>query len=254
MAYNRWLSGSQTYQQNDLMHYGRKGMRWGKHLFGLPENFFQKLKFGQGLDFKSLQNLLQRGEIDFNVFKQLTKSQSMFEQIANQRSGSGSATGSTVKRSAQQTRSLANSVGNSVKERKAAEDRSRAIAEEKARQGRQDEEKSRQEAARKKQAEQRIRASAKERRQSNNEGNSKLTSPQTQTNSQSAEKTADENYNEALLKYINDLKSDSDEEARLRREENKKKLAEERDREIREKEQKLVSIIWKIGRFLNRLV
>lgn len=256
MAYNRWLSGSQTYQPYDLMHYGRKGMRWGKHLFGLPENFFQKLKFGQNLDFNSLRSLLQRGEIDFNAFKQLTKSQNMFNQIANQRQSSGSATGTTVRRSAQQTKSITESVGNSVKERKAREDRAKAIAEEKARQGRQDEAKSRQEAIKKQQAE-RTRAQVKERRQSNSAEKAKTESspaPQSKVDPKYSERTAEENYNEALIKYINDMKAENDEEAERRRKEKRKQLAEQRDAEIKEKMDRMIRIIDKIGRFLNRLV
>lgn len=255
MAYNRWLSGSQTYQQYDLMHYGRKGMRWGKHLFGLPENFFQKLKFGQGFDIKSLQNLLQRGDIDFNVFKQLTNRQNMIEQIANQSRSTGSTTGNTVRRSAQNTKSIAESVGNSVKERKANEERSRAIAQEKARQGRLDEEKSRQESAKKQQQKERMMSSARSRRQSNAEAKSETSPPQVQSpQAQSSKSEPIEDYNEALIKYINNMAAESDEEHQRRKEEKRNQLREERDRQIREQEQKFIKVLWKIGRFLNRLV
>lgn len=72
MAYNRWLSSQYSYNSNyDLMHYGRKGMKWGKHVFGLPDiNIFSN---GTTFNTESLRKLLERGQIDYNRFKELTK-------------------------------------------------------------------------------------------------------------------------------------------------------------------------------------
>lgn len=149
MAYNRWLSGSQQYQSNDVLHYGRLGMKWGKHIFGIPESLFQKLKIGPGTDIKSLQTLLQRGEIDFNTFKQLTNRQNMFNQIVNRGRSTGftdnaptkkeSPTHETVRRSGQQMKDIGESVKKDAEERNAREEKYRKIAENKAMQGRQDE-------------------------------------------------------------------------------------------------------------------
>lgn len=257
MAYNRWLSGSQAYCQGDVLHYGRKGMKWYKNIFGLPKNLFSKKRIGPSIDIQSLRTLLQRGEIDFNTFKEMTNG------VVYRPASSPSQT--VTRRSSQQMRSIGESVGNSVKERKSREDRearSRAIAEEKARMGRQDEAKAKEAKERKRQGQQRFKTnrdqtstSDKQTASNTSSAYSSKTKPNTSANSSNtAKETAEQDYNEALLKYINDLKSGSDEEARLRREEKKKRLAEERDREIHEKEQKLVSILWKIGRFLNRLV
>ena len=33
MSYNRWMP-RQYYSGGELYHYGRKGMKWGKHIFG----------------------------------------------------------------------------------------------------------------------------------------------------------------------------------------------------------------------------
>ena len=72
MAYNRWLSSQYSYNSNyDLMHYGRKGMKWGKHVFGLPDiNIFSN---GTTFNTESLRKLLERGQIDYNRFKELTR-------------------------------------------------------------------------------------------------------------------------------------------------------------------------------------
>lgn len=72
MAYNRWLSSQYSYDYNyDLMHYGRKGMKWGKHIFGLPDiNLFSN---GTKFNTESLRRLLEQGKIDYNRFKELTK-------------------------------------------------------------------------------------------------------------------------------------------------------------------------------------
>lgn len=73
MAYNRWLSANQSYAYStDLMHYGRKGMKWGKHIFGFPD--FQKLTGGFNVNTEYLRQLLQRGQIDYNKFKEMAGS------------------------------------------------------------------------------------------------------------------------------------------------------------------------------------
>lgn len=251
MAYNRWLSGSQTYCQGDVLHYGRKGMKWYKSIFGLPKNLFSKKRIGPSIDIQSLRTLLQRGEIDFNTFKEMTNGVVYRPD--------SSPTQTVTRRSSQQMRSIGESVGNSVKERKAREDRearSRAIAEEKARMGRQDETKTKEANERKRQGQQRLKtnrdqSSASSRQTTSNTSSKTATSASTP---KSAEKTTEQNYNEALVKYINDMKADSDEEAARRREEKKRQLAEERDAEIKEKTKRLFRIIDKIGRFLNRVV
>lgn len=68
MAYNRWLSSQYSYNPGyDLMHYGRKGMRWGKHIFGLPEI---TLNGGGGIvDPEELEKLLKEGKITLDEFK-----------------------------------------------------------------------------------------------------------------------------------------------------------------------------------------
>lgn len=70
MAYNRWLSSQYSYSPGtDLMHYGRKGMRWGKHIFGLPEI---TLNGGGGgaVDLEELQKMLEQGKVSFDEFKE----------------------------------------------------------------------------------------------------------------------------------------------------------------------------------------
>ena len=69
MAYNRWLSSQYSYSPGyDLMHYGRKGMKWGKHIFGLPEI---NLNGGGGssVDLEELKKLLAQGKITYDEFK-----------------------------------------------------------------------------------------------------------------------------------------------------------------------------------------
>lgn len=259
MAYNRWLSGSQTYRQGDVLHYGRKGMKWYKNIFGLPKNLFSKKHIGPSIDFQSLRTLLQRGEIDFNTFKEMTNG------VVYHPTSSPAQT--VTRRSSQQMRFIGESVGNSVKERKDREDRefrSRAIAEEKARMGRQDEAKTKEAKERKRQGQQRFKSNrdqsnTSDRQTASNTSSSSSSSskakPNTSANSSnSAKETAEQDYNEALIKYINDMKADSDEEAARRREEKMRQLAEERDAEIKEKTKRLFRIIDKIGRFLNRVV
>lgn len=257
MAYNRWLSGSQTYHQGDVLHYGRKGMKWYKNIFGLPKNLFSKKRIGPSIDIQSLRTLLQRGEIDFNTFKEMTNG------VVYHPTSSPAQT--VTRRSSQQMRSIGESVGNSVKERKDREDResrSRAIAEEKARMGRQDEAKAKEANERKRQGQQRLKTNRDQSNTSDQQSASNTSSsssskakPNTSANSSNtAKETAEQNYNEALVKYINDMKAESDEEAARRREEKKRQLAEERDAEIKEKTKRLFRIIDKIGRFLNRVV
>lgn len=255
MAYNRWLSGSQTYQQRDILHYGRKGMKWYKSIFGLPKNLFSRRRVGPSIDIKTLRTLLQRGEIDFNTFKEMTNG------VVYRPTSSPSQT--VTRKSSQQMRSIGESVGNSVKERKAREDgeaRSRAIAEEKARMGRQDEAKAKEAKERKRQGQQRFKSNRDQTKTSDqqtasNASSSSKAKPNTSSNSSNtAKETAEQDYNEALIKYINDMKADSDEEAARRREEKKRQLEEERDAEIKKKTDRLFRIIDKIGRFLNRVV
>ena len=257
MAYNRWLSGSQTYSQGDVLHYGRKGMKWYKNIFGLPKNLFSKKRIGPSIDFQSLRTLLQRGEIDFNTFKEMTNG------VAYRPTSSPAQT--VTRRSSQQMRSIGESVGNSVKERKDREDResrSRAIAEEKTRMGRQDEAKAKEAKERKQQGQQRFKSNRDQTKTSDQQTASNASSsssskakPNTSSNgSSTAKETAEQDYNEALIKYINDMKADSDEEAARRREEKKRQLEEERDAEIKKKTDRLFRIIDKIGRFLNRVV
>ena len=69
MAYNRWLSSQYSYSPGyDLMHYGRKGMKWGKHIFGLPE---VNLNGGGGsaVDLEELKKLLAQGKITYDEFR-----------------------------------------------------------------------------------------------------------------------------------------------------------------------------------------
>lgn len=69
MAYNRWLSSQYSYSPGyDLMHYGRKGMKWGKHIFGLPEI---NLNGGGGsaIDLEELKKLLAQGKITYDEFR-----------------------------------------------------------------------------------------------------------------------------------------------------------------------------------------
>lgn len=226
-------------------------MKWYKSIFGLPKNLFSKKRIGPSIDIQSLRTLLQRGEIDFNTFKEMTNG------VVYRPTSSPAQT--VTRRSSQQMRSIGESVGNSVKERKAREDRearSRAIAEEKARMGRQDEAKAKEANERKRQGQQRLKSN-RDQSGSSSRQTASNTSSKTATSAstpKSAEKTAEQNYNEALVKYINDMKVESDEEAARRREEKKRQLAEERDAEIKEKTKRLFRIIDKIGRFLNRVV
>lgn len=285
MAYNRWLSGSQQYQSNDVLHYGRLGMKWGKHIFGIPESLFQKLKIGPGMDIKSLQTLLQRGEIDFNTFKQLTNRQNMFNQIVNRGRSTGytdnapttkeSPTHETVRRSGQQMRDIGESVKKDAEERSAREEKYRKIAENKAMQGRQDEFQIRQrQKAEAKKKEELDRAHANSRRTSNTETQKTSASqpksqPETQKTSTSQPKSQpetkqptdeelEENLYRALSNYLTGTTDETEEEKKKREaEEAKKKAEEERKRkeeEERKKQEKLereVRILKKISRFLS---
>ena len=81
MAYNRWLSSQYSYSPGyDLMHYGRKGMRWGKHIFGLPEI---TLNGGGGgaVDLEELQKMLEQGKITLDEFK--AKAEKHFQSVVD---------------------------------------------------------------------------------------------------------------------------------------------------------------------------
>lgn len=81
MAYNRWLSSKYSYNPGyDLMHYGRKGMRWGKHIFGLPEI---TLNGGGGgaVDLEELKKLLEQGKITLDEFK--ARAEKHFKSVAD---------------------------------------------------------------------------------------------------------------------------------------------------------------------------
>lgn len=81
MAYNRWLSSQYSYSSGyDLMHYGRKGMRWGKHIFGLPEI---TLNGGGGgaVDLEELKKLLEQGKITLDEFK--ARAEKHFQSVAD---------------------------------------------------------------------------------------------------------------------------------------------------------------------------
>lgn len=81
MAYNRWLSSQYSYNPGyDLMHYGRKGMRWGKHIFGLPEI---TLNGGGGgaVDLEELKTLLEQGKITLDEFK--ARAEKHFQSVAD---------------------------------------------------------------------------------------------------------------------------------------------------------------------------
>lgn len=81
MAYNRWLSSQYSYSPGtDLMHYGRKGMRWGKHIFGLPEI---TLNGGGGgaVDLDELKKLLEQGKITLDEFK--ARAEKHFQSVAD---------------------------------------------------------------------------------------------------------------------------------------------------------------------------
>lgn len=286
MAYNRWLNGGQYYQPNDVLHYGRLGMKWGKHIFGIPESLFQKLKIGPGMDTKSLQTLLQRGEIDFNMFKQLTNRQNMFNQIVNRGRSTGfkdnapttreSPTHETVRRSGQQMRDIGESVKKDAEERSAREEKYRKIAENKAMQGRQDEfqvqQRQKAEAAKKK--EELDRAHANSRRTSNTETQKTSTSqpksqPETRKTSTSQPKTQpenqqptdeelEENLYRALSNYLTGTADETEEEKKKREAEEAKKKAEEEKKRKEEEELKRqeklkreVKILKKICKYLN---
>lgn len=80
MAYNRWLSSQYSYSPGyDLMHYGRKGMRWGKHIFGLPEI---TLNGGGGgaVDLEELKKMLEQGKITLDEFK--ARAEKHFQSVA----------------------------------------------------------------------------------------------------------------------------------------------------------------------------
>ena len=279
MAYNRWLSGSQQYQSNDVLHYGRLGMKWGKHIFGIPESLFQKLKIGPGTDIKSLQTLLQRGEIDFNTFKQLTNRQNMFNQIVNRGRSTGytdnapttkeSPTHETVRRSGQQMRDIGESVKKDAEERSAREEKYRKIAENKAMQGRQDEfqVQQRQKAeAKKKQELDRAHANSRRTTPSKTSDASpeskKSTSAQPKTQPETQQQTTDEDLEKNLYKalggYLLDQANETEEEKKKREAEEAKKKAEEEkkrkeeeERKKREKTEKEVKILKKICKYLN---
>ena len=286
MAYNRWLSGGQQYQSNDVLHYGRLGMKWGKNIFGLPDNLFKKFKIGPDMDLKSLQSLLQRGEIDFNMFKQLTNRQNMFNQIVNRGRSTGftdnapttkeSPTHETVRRSGQQMRGIGESVKKDAEERSAREEKYRKIAENKAMQGRQDEfqiqQRQKAEAAKKK--EELDRAHANSRRTSNTEtqktsSSQPKTQPETQKtstsqpkaqpeNQQPTDEELEENLYRALSNYLTRTTDETEEEKKKREAEEAKKKAEEEkkrkeeeERKKREKTEKEVKILKKICKYLN---
>lgn len=283
MAYNRWLSGGQQYQSNDVLHYGRLGMKWGKNIFGLPDNLFQRFKVGPSMDFKSLQNLLQRGEIDFNTFKQMTNRQNMFNQIVNRgrstgyRSSSSTTSESpaheTVRRSGEQIRDIGKSIERETTERHAREERSRSIAEDKARQGRQDEFQIQQrQKAEAKKKEDLDRAHANSRRTTKETPKPSETSqpkpqpkPQSQPQSkpqtesqQPSDEDLEKNLYKALGGYLLDQANESEEEKKKREAEEAKKKAEEEkkrkeeeERKKRERTEKEVKILKKISKFLS---
>ena len=272
MAYNRWLSGSQQYQSNDVLHYGRLGMKWGKHIFGIPESLFQKLKIGPGTDVKSLQTLLQRGEIDFNTFKQLTSRQNMFNQIVNRGRSTGykdnapttreSPTHETVRRSGQQMRDIGESVKKDAEERSAREEKYRKIAENKAMQGRQDEFQVQQrQKAEAKKKEELDKAHANNRLPSNrksSEASSNKPKPQAESKQQTSEEDLEQNLYKALGGYLLDQANETEEEKKKREAEEAKKKAEEekkqKEEEERKKQEKLkrdVKILKKISKYLS---
>ena len=271
MAYNRWLSGSQQYQSNDVLHYGRLGMKWGKNIFGLPDNLFKKFKIGPDMDLKSLQSLLQRGEIDFNTFKQLTSRQNLFNQIVNRGRSTGftnnvpttkeSPTHETVRRSGQQIRDIGETVKKDTEERSAREEKYRKIAENKAMQGRQDEfqiqQRQKAEAKKKQELD---RAHANSRRMSNTETEKTPTNqPKSQTeNQQPTDEELEENLYRALSNYLTGTTDETEEEKKKREAEEAKKKAEEEKKRKEEEELKRqeklkreVKILKKISRYLS---
>lgn len=271
MAYNRWLNGGQYYQPNDVLHYGRLGMKWGKHIFGIPESLFQKLKIGPGTDTKSLQTLLQRGEIDFNTFKQLTNRQNMFNQIVNRGRSTGftdnapttkeSPTHETVRRSGQQMRDIGESIKRETAERSAREEKYRKIAENKAMQGRQDEFQVQQrQKAEAKKKEELDKAHANNRLPSNRKSseassNKPKAQPETQ---QPTDEELEENLYRALGNYLTGTAEETEEEKKKREAEEAKKKAEEekkqKEEEERKKQEKLkrdVKILKKISKYLS---
>jgi hypothetical protein len=271
MAYNRWLSGGQQYQSNDVLHYGRLGMKWGKNIFGLPDNLFKKFKIGPDMDLKSLQSLLQRGEIDFNTFKQLTSRQNLFNQIVNRGRSTGfrnnvpttkeSPTHETVRRSGQQMRDIGESVKKDAEERSAREEKYRKIAEDKAMQGRQDEFQVQQrQMAEAKKKQELDRAHANSRRTSNTETQKTSTNqpkaqPETQ---QPTDEELEENLYRALSNYLTGTADETEEEKKKREAEEAKKKAEEekkrKEEEELKKQEKLkrdVKILKKISKYLS---
>lgn len=282
MAYNRWLSGRQYYQPNDVLHFGRKGMKWGKHIFGIPESLFQRIKAGPGMDEKSLQNLLRRGFIDYNTFKQLANRQNMFNQIVNRGRSGGfnsarpaeSPPSETTRRSAQQIKDVGESVKRETIARSERESAARSKAEEKARMGRRDERQiqanerktaderhaqhvSEQRAKREQKRQQEARETAQERkaetqRKREEAPKSSTSQPATQT-----EESSDP-FATLLTDYITNMANETEEERAKRKEEERKaKEAEERkkkEEEERKKKEKLkrdVEILKKINRVLS---
>lgn len=286
MAYNRWLSGRQYYQPNDVLHFGRKGMKWGKHIFGIPESLFQRIKVGPGMDEKSLQNLLRRGFIDYNTFKQLANRQNMFNQIVNRGRSGGfnsarpaeSPSSESTRRSAQQIRDIGESVKRETIARSERESAARSKAEEKARMGRRDERQvqanerktaderhaqhvSEQRAKREQKRQQEARETAQERKaetQRKREEAPKPTSkPSTSQPATQTEESSDP-FATLLADYITDMANETEEERAKRKEEERKaKEAEERkkkEEEERKKKEKLkrdVEILKKINRVLS---
>lgn len=284
MAYNRWLSGSQYYQPNDVLHFGRKGMKWGKHIFGIPESLFQRIKVGPGMDEKSLQNLLRRGFIDYNTFKQLANRQNMFNQIVNRGRSGGfnsarpaeSPSSEATRRSAQQIKDVGESVKRETIARSERESAARSKAEEKARMGRIDERQiqanerktaderhaqhvSEQRAKREQKRQQEARETAQERKAETQRKREEAPKP---TTSQSAPKTEESSdpFATLLTDYITNMANETEEERAKRKEEErkakeaeerKKKEEEEEERKKKEKLKRDVEILKKINRVLS---
>lgn len=282
MAYNRWLSGSQYYQSYDVLHFGRKGMKWGKHIFGIPESLFQRIKVGPGMDEKSLQNLLRRGFIDYNTFKQLANRQNMFNQIVNRGRSGGfnsarpaeSPSSEATRRSAQQIKDVGESVKRETIARNERESAARSKAEEKARMGRQDERQiqanerktaderhaqhvSEQRAKREQKRQQEARKTAQERKAETQRKREEAPKPTTSQPTPKTEESSDP-FATLLTDYITNMANETEEERAKRKEEERKaKEAEERkkkEEEERKKKEKLkrdVEILKKINRVLS---
>lgn len=285
MAYNRWLSGSQYYQPSDVLHYGRKGMKWGKHIFGIDPNLLRNLNFGSKFNSESLQSLLQRGQIDFATFKKMINQQNVANQMTWEinspstarpaKSLSINAARRAVNRSGEATKSVVDSVAKKTKDRKEQEDKYRRIAEDKAKMTKESEE----QAAKK--AKERSKSNAKNKavldedkkagpaskngsatrsksdviKKGEKASTTKVdTKPAAQTSGKTSSDDANEKYTQLILGYLNETKNKKEEERQKEWENERSLMAAQRDKEIKDEREKRLRSILKIVQYLNKVL